>query len=435
MALIYENIVNELKAADNGLLSKIQIGGKNYELKDLVAREKLSALRDAALQDVAESISGNGLVKAADVKAYVDAQVGSINKFDVAIVDALPEASEDTMYILYLVPHEDASSGAYLEYITIRSGEEGAYTYSMEQIGSTKMDVTGFVTDEALAEALKPYELKANLKALAYKDSAAGVVAGETISGVKATGTSTGSINVELEATEKAVASAGKFVPAGNVSGTVKAAGNVSVTVSTSAADATLTKGDYTPAGTVSVALSGAEFNKITSVGSQASFIEGVYTPATLTKEDVTANYAKEGIVGAVDGETLTFTAAGIEALTATKVTAFNGGSKAADTFVANSLPTMENHVVGVQNAAFAGTLAEDLVVTGVSYAKANAEAAATFEGLTSDISATFAGTEGDVNVSGNCHEYTVKTAEFNGAAIELAVGDIKVAEKNVTVQ
>lgn len=435
MALINENVVDELKVTGNGLLSKIQIGGKNYELKDLVAREKLSALRDAALQDVAEGISGNGLIKAADVKAYVDAQVGSINKFDVAIVEALPEPSADTMYILYLVSNKDASSGEYIEYITIRSGEEGNYTYAMEQIGSTKMDVTGFVTEDALAEALKPYELKANLKALAYKDTATGTVAGETISGVKATGTSTGSINVELEATQKTVASAGKFTPAGNVTGTVKPAGNVSVTVSTSAADATLTKGDYTPAGTVSVALSGAEFNKITGVGTQAAFTEGEFTPASLTREDVTANYAKEGIVGSVEGETLTFTAAGIEALTATKVTAFSGGAKAADTFVANSLPTMETHTVGVQNATFNGTLAEDLVVTGVSYAKVNAEAAASFEGLSSDITASFAGTEGDVNVSGNCHDYAVKTAEFKGAAIELAVGDIAIAEKNVTVQ
>lgn len=435
MALIYENVADELKVAGNGLLSKIQIGGKTYEVKDLVAREKLSALRDAALQDVASGISGEGLIKAADVKAYVDAQVGSINKFDVAIVDALPEASADTMYILYLVANKDASSGEYIEYITIRSGSEGAYTYAMEQIGSTKMDVTGFVTEEALEQALLPYELKANLKALAYKDSAAGVVAGETISGVKATGTSTGSINVELQATEKAVASAGKFTPTGNVTGTVKAAGNVTVTVSSAAADATLTKGDYTPAGTVSVALSGDSFNKITSVGSQATFEEGAFTPASMVKEDVTANYAKEGIVGAVEGETLTFTAAGIEALTATKVTSFDGGSKAADKFVANSLPTMEAHTVGVQNASFTGTLAEDLVVTNVSYAKANAEAAASFEGAVSDITAAFAGIEGDVSVSGNCHEYAVKTAEFNGAAIELAVGDIVVAEKNVTVQ
>lgn len=364
MGLIYENILNEQKVADNGLLSKIQIGGKVHELKDLIAREKLSALRDAALQDVAENISGNGLVKASDVKSYVDAQVATINKFDVAIVDSLPAASEDTMYILYMVKNTSASSGEYIEYITIRSGTEGAYTYTMEQIGSTKMDITGFVSEEDLTQALTNYELKNNLKALAYKDSATGVIAAQTISGVKATGTTTGSIQVELQATEKAVASTGKF----------------------------------TPSGDVAVTLSGATFNTITNVGTQATFTEGTFTPASLVKEDVNLNYAKEGIVGSVEDETLIFTAAGIEALTATKITSFDGGSKQADTFVANSLPTMAERTVGVE-------------------------------------AATFTGAESDVNVSGNCHEYSVKTSEFTGADIELAVGDIVIGEKNITVQ
>ena len=59
----------------------------------------------------------------------------------------------------------------------------------------------------------------------------------------------------------------------------------------------------------------------------------------------------------------------------------------------------------------------------------------ATFTGSTVDIAATFAGTEGDVTVAGTCHDYSVKTAEFVPAAIELAVGDIAVAAKDVTVQ
>ena len=181
---------------------------------------------------------------------------------------------------------------------------------------------------------------------------------------------------------------------------------------------------------------------------------------ASITKEDVTANYAKEGIVGSVDeNECLVFTAAGIEAITATKVTAFDGGAKAKDTFVANSLPTMAEQNVGIQSATFSGTKAEEALVTGVSYDKAalanlafagtKAEGAlvtgvsyqkadidkANFTGATVDIAATFAGTEGDVAVAGKCHDYAVKTAEFNGAAIELNVGDIVVTEKTVTVE
>lgn len=49
------------------------------------------------------------------------------------------------------------------------------------------MNVTGFVNQETFNNALKPYKLKENLKALDYKDSAADTVAGEIITGIKAT--------------------------------------------------------------------------------------------------------------------------------------------------------------------------------------------------------------------------------------------------------
>ena len=496
-------ILNALKAADNGLLSKIQIGGKVYEIKDLIARENIEALAEG-LDTIAGDIAKLSYVKDtgvfdddAAIKAYVDGQVGAINKFDVRVLgenEERPTASADTMYILFLEPESDAASGAYVEWITIRSGEEDAYTYTWEAIGSTKMNVTGFVTADALADTLKDYaksadvdadikEVTDSLGALAHKDNASGVVAGQTISGVKATGTSTGSITVELEQSEHAMNSAGKFTPAGNVTGTVATAGSIEVTAkytadkailekgdytpagtvsadfSHTATEATIKKGDYTPEGSVSVALSGAEFNKITGVGTQASFVEGTFTPATLSYDAVDKSVAKEGIVGSVEGEMLTFTAAGLEAISASKVTAFNGGSKAADTFTANSLPTMEAHTVGVQsstfsgtkaadalvtsvsydkaslaNLAFAGTKAEGALVTGVSYQKADIDKAE-FTGETVDISAAFAGTEGDVTVEGKCHDYAVKTATFNGADIELNVGDIAISEKNVTVQ
>jgi hypothetical protein len=287
--------------------------------------------------------------------------------------------------------------------------------------------------DKVEAEVAKK-EDKANLKALAYKDSASGTVAGQTISGVKASGQSAGSITVDLEQSSHAMNSTGKYTPAGNVTGTVKTAGSIAVTAKYGAADATLTKADYTPAGEVAVALSGNSFNAITGVGTQASFVEGEFTPATLTYAAADYSVAKEGIVGTVDGETLTFTAAGLEAISASKISAFSGGSKAADQFTANSLPTMAAQTVGVQSATFTGTKAAEALVTGVSYQKADIDAA-TFTGETVDIAASFAGTEGDIAVAGTCHDYAVKTAEFVPAAVELTVGDIVVSEKNVTVQ
>jgi hypothetical protein len=94
----------------------------------------------------------------------------------------------------------------------------------------------------------------------------------------------------------------------------------------------------------------------------------------------------------------------------------------------------MAAQTVGVQSATFTGTKAEKLVVTGVSYDKAT-DGNGTCAGGTYDINASFTGAEGDINVAGKCHDYAVKTAEFNGAAIELNVGDIVVGAKEVTVQ
>ena len=510
------DILNAKKVADNGLLSKIQIGGKVYEIKDLIAREKIGDLSkglDAIAADLAANyvkytgiFADDKAVKdAIDVKAdksYVDAQIGLIKQFKVEVIKTgnLPTPSADTMYTLYLKLANDGNGNDYYdEYITIESVRNtGDTVYEWELIGTTRIDLSDYVTNAQLEEALansgfitlgdfaafaEGFEARfAELGALAHKDSATGTVAGQTISGVKATGTTAGSIAVALEATEKEVASTGKYTPAGTVSGTATTAGSIEVTLNHEGVAATLSKGDYTPAGTVSadfshasadaelvkgthtpegsvsVALSGATFNAITGVGTQASFQEGAFTAATLDKEDVTANYATEGLVGSVnDDECLIFSAAGIAAITATKVNAFDGGKKEADSFTANSLPTMAENTVGVQSATFtgtahetitgvkydkaalngitfAGTKAEGALVTGVTYDKA-AIGTQKFTGETVDIAATFAGAEGDINVAGKANDYAVKTAEFTGAAVELAVGDIVVAAKDVTVQ
>ena len=501
-----------IKVEGNGLLSKINIGGKVYELKDLVARESaesLSALIDAlaakvdvleksgyddtevrnliaALQQAAEALEANKADKtqvAADIKVVSDALAQEVidaraaekkNADEIARVDAAlklavendVEGMDSIKELANWINTHGAEAENMSKAITKNAEDiaamDEAYKAADEAIDG-RLDVIeaalgegeGSVADqiadakEAAIEAAKGYtdgeidkveaevakkEDKANLKTLAYKDSAAGTVAGQTISGVKASGQSAGSITVELEQSSHAMSSTGKYTPAGTVSGTVETAGSIAVTAKHEDTAATLTKGDYTPAGEVSVALSGNSFNAITGVGTQASFTEGAFTPATLGYENVEVKHAKEGIVGTVDGETLTFTAAGIESLTISKINSFDGGSKESDQFTANSLPTMAAQTVGVQSASFTGTKAADVLVTGVSYKKADIDTA-TFTGATVDIAASFAGSEGDISVAGTCHDYAVKTAQFNPAAIEVAVGDIVVSEKNVTVQ
>ena len=73
--------------------------------------------------------------------------IAAINQFSYLVVAELPVASADTMYKIYLVPSSDPQQGNVKdEYITIRSGEEGSYTYAFEQIGSTAIDLSGYYT-------------------------------------------------------------------------------------------------------------------------------------------------------------------------------------------------------------------------------------------------------------------------------------------------
>ena len=121
-----------------------------------------------------------------------------------------------------------------------------------------------------------------------------------------------------------------------------------------------------------------------------------------------TGKFASEGIVATVgtgeDSETLIFSAAGkADAVTAQgafnagtvnfgtfdggratviDISKFSGGSKAKDTFSANVLQTVETGTVNDVTAAtataptFTGTKSEGILVTGVSYDKADAAAA-----------------------------------------------------------
>ena len=230
-----------------------------------------------------------------------------------------------------------------------------------------------------MADNITAAELQAalSLKALAYKDSASGSI--EVVNGVEDhTYTPKGDVSVTLSQTATPITSTGTVTPAGSVTGKVTAAGTVS-------------------APTITVTPSTATVQHIADVGSLPSLTPASYTAPSLG-DAVTSGFAVNGMIADVaeGSETLTFTSAA----TAQAVTdrgAFNAGSYTAAKFSAGSLPTLG---------------AEQTVVTGITSASATAP---TFSGTETVISATFAGNEASVSVSGSYDKADVESASFTG--------------------
>ena len=483
------------------VLSKVKIGEGYYYLKDADVRAILDAINDSVFEKlkldlgaIGDENKQNGLAVVSDIKAYID-RVAELS-FDVVKLDVLPEANA-AAYLTYhnnivLVP--DANKvGTCIEWIIVRSGEAASYVYKWEQIGTSETDLADYVKKVTkiaginLEDDITAAELQTalGLKKLAYKDSATGTVAGQTISGVKASYTPVGTVTVEHTATDLSLA--GKYTPAGSVevtaaaNGKVVTGGSISVSVkdSETATAASITRDDYTPAGSVAVTLSNATVSEVTDAGALASkaadtFVApslgtGFYTAgsaATWTGAKFTkptlgnaskAAFATEGIKATVgtgeDAECLVFSAA----TTSDAVTAqgafsagdcnfgtFNGGSATViDTtkfvpgsftegkFTAGKLPTVAEKTIGVESAAFTGTKAAGLKVSGVSYVKQEIDSA-TFTATQANLG--FTGTQGDIAVAGKYDKANAE-ATFTGTAGEATVGDIEVKATDVTVE
>ena len=467
-------------------LSIFNVGGVDYNLKDAAATQKLATmlgdhavekLGAAAWMAMAASISDNGIADAATVKAYVDAQVGTIHNFDVVIdvagTAAGPSvtASADTMYKIYLVPDSNAEAGSYIEYITIKTDEN----YKWEAIGSTKTSLSGYVEKSqkiaglTLNKDITVAELQTalGLKAFAYAATGTATVAAKTVSGVKATGTSTGSISGDMAYDETAITSTGKVTATGSVTGSAISGGSIAVTLkdAEAATAASVTTEAYKPAGSVTsnfvadadngVAIAGtvskptatvtpatATVQEMKTSGTEYSITEGSVAKAADTKSD----FATEGVTASVNEatETLTFAAAGTsKAVTAAGDVTYTAPvlSGALPTFGASaavmtgatvdvSQPTFTGNKYAV-NSTFAGTEVADMKVTGVTYVK-QAVNAATFTPVAATLG--FSGDEVDVSVAGKYDKANKGTLAFAGADIELDVGNIAVPEQTITV-
>lgn len=392
------------------VVSKLTIGDQTYYLKDAEVRTLLATLGTAAQKDV--SLNGvaageQGLVTGAQVQAAIAGIAGSMHFR--GVVDVLPSTAEDgDVYIVGVKEYVWAGDKFH------ELGDESIYALKTITIGT--QDLSANINLDTLFADM-------SLKALAKKDSATGTVAGQTISGLKAKGNTAGSIAVELTQTSTAATlTKSDYVPSGGVKGTVVANGSVSIAKD---AEKGVQISGSVSAPEVTVTPATDTIKKVTSVGTLPTKAADTFSP---NGDDHFTQGSQASWSANVDdaSETLSFS------FTANELPTFKQGAKASYTegaFNAGTLPEL----------AAAGTT----VVTGITKAEASAPTftgdkfAASFIGASADIAATFTGEKTSV-VSGVSYDKAGVDAEktkFTGAAVELAVDDVVVTAKEVTVQ
>lgn len=391
------------------VISKVTIGDKIYYLKDYEARELLAQLGTAAKKDVSTngvSADEQGLVTGAQVQTAIANLTGAMH-FK-GIVTELPATAEDGDVYIVGVKEYVWANDAFHEL-----GDEGIYALKATTIGT--QDLSKNISLDTLKTDL-------GLGALAYKSTASGTVAGQTITGVKATGTSTGSIAVELTQTSTA-ASVTKtdYTPSGDVTGNVTAAGTVAIAKSETGTQIS----GAVSAPEITVTPNTDTIKKVTSVGTLPTKAADTFN-ANGDDRFTQGTQASWSANVDADNEMLSFS------FTTNTLPTFTQGAKASFTegaFNAGTLPTLAAEGTTVVTGIASSTASEP-VFTGDKFG-------ATFTGSQVGISANFTGETTQVVDSVSYDKATVDTTKtkFTGDAITLDVGEIAVTAKTVTVQ
>lgn len=303
--------ISKIKLA-NGTTVTIKDAQGRADMTTILGSHALEALGAAAWKAVATEVSKSADLPTAEaVKSYVDSAVGKIHNFDV-VIDAdgsaatgpSVTASADTMYKIYLVPSGEAAAGEHIEYITIKSGDGETATFKWEAIGSTKTNLTGYVPTSTTIATIKldhnitvaELQTALGLGAMAYADKASGSTTLQTIDSITMKEvTVAGNAAVTSKAADATLTKA-DYTPAGTINSDAIKGGTVTVTLGDSATktEATLSTSEFTPSGTIAAkeggsfsALKTASFGEVAEGGVQ---IEGtISSPAiSLTAADKT---------------------------------------------------------------------------------------------------------------------------------------------------
>lgn len=406
------------------VLSKVKIGSNIYYVKDADVRALLDTYGDIVTYNVEATLSdGNKIPTGAAVTAAINSAVADLAgaMHFAGVKDALPENVQGYKAgdIILVGTKEYVCDGTKW----VELGDEAIYLttaeaqskYVQKTFTIAGIDMQDNITVEEIKTAL-------GLKALAYKDSASATVTDYATGITGASYTPAGSVAVTLSQTSTAMTSSGTFTPAGNVTGNTTAAGTVSL--SRDNADGAFKVSGTVSAPTITVTPATAQVQHIDSVGTLPSYTAAQYTAPSVN--EAKSQFASEGLVANIDEtdtEMLVFTAASkADALTGT---GFNAGSYVAAEFNAGALPTLG---------------AAQTVVTGITSASATAPTftgdgiKADFSGIEAAITASFAGTQGDVSVSGNYDKAGVESASFSGNEATITP-TLEKGSKTITVQ
>ena len=141
-------------ALNGGKIDSISVNGDAQVIDanknvDLSVPTKTSDLNNDSgfITNTVNNLTNYYLKSETYTQAEVNALVATIKTIKVEIVQTLPTASAETYFndskTIYMVRNTSVSGNNYYdEYITVRAGSEGSYTYSWENIGSTQIDVS-----------------------------------------------------------------------------------------------------------------------------------------------------------------------------------------------------------------------------------------------------------------------------------------------------
>lgn len=353
MAYSYEN---------TPVLSKIRIGANDYYLKDSDVRAILDTFNNSIVTGTIGTVSDNNdsFVKAKDIKSYVDdlVAIGLV----IEVVTTLPTAGQSTMGKIYLVADTHSTQDVYDEYITVRTGTTGSYTYSWEKIGNTDIDLSGYVNsasyispsvETVTGKVTGNGTLKISTKGgtnlvnhtfgkFADANTASGSISGVVTGITSAKTTAQGSIVADDTNGTQITGSISSITTINSV-GTLPSKAADSFTANTptkidtskfnGGSAASLGTGFYTAGTAASKTADSFTANTPTKIDttkfSGGSMTGGSYTAPTLTKASIatkpTATFAKTGVTASVEGEVLVIG----DATTASAVTdvTINGGS------------------------------------------------------------------------------------------------------------